>query len=284
VGAKKWEEVAQRSFGRGFRPLSLYAQPFHLSALLKGGRESDLVVYIEGDGRAIRHGQAAADPTPRDAQSLELALQDPAPAVLYLARIGQYQPLDAIPANEVYWTNKRLSEEVVEAANTAIAKVKEMVGATRIHLVGFSGGGGLVVLLAERRPDVASLVTVAGLLDTDFWVQSRQWQPLTGSLNPIKNTWIIAHIPQIHFFGLNDQIIPPELSYRFAQSAKFAKIERLGQDTDHYSGWTKKWPELLTNYVLPLRNPDLSTRPSPPTPTQTSSQTFSLPIPHPKRP
>jgi pimeloyl-ACP methyl ester carboxylesterase len=262
-GAKLWEKAAQRSVGHGFRPLSLYAQPFHLSALLKGGQNSELVVYLEGDGRSIVHGQPASDPTPRDAQSLELALLDPAPAVLYLARIGQFQPLGSTPVSSEYWTDKRLSEEAVMAANVAIERVKAMVGAQKIHLVGYSGGGGLAILIAERRSDVATIVTVAGLLDIDTWVRNKNWRPLVGSLNPIKNTWMIAHIPQIHVYGLDDQIIPPELSYKFANSAKFAKLTRVSQDTDHYSGWTKKWPDLLNKYILPLRRDELPTEATP---------------------
>ncbi|MDR2142073.1 MAG: alpha/beta hydrolase [Deltaproteobacteria bacterium] len=254
TGAQRWERETQRSWAKGFRPLSLYAPTFHLSALLKGEKNSDLVVYIEGDGRAIIHGQPASDPTPRDAQSLELALLDPAPVVMYLARIGQFQTADATKANEIYWSDKRLSEEAVTAANTAVNQVKELVGATRLHLVGYSGGGGLATLMAERRLDVASLVTVAGLLDTDFWVQNRGWRPLTGSLNPIKQARALIFVPQIHIYGTKDQIIDPQLSARFLQAARFENITRLAQDTDHYSGWTKRWPEILTNYAIPLRN------------------------------
>ncbi|MDR1871630.1 MAG: alpha/beta hydrolase [Deltaproteobacteria bacterium] len=253
VGAKRWEAEVQRGWGRGFRPLTLSTPPFHLAALLKGSQSEELVVYIEGDGRAIIHGQPASDPTPRDSQSLDLALLDPAPTVLYLARIGQFQPLDAVKENSIYWTDKRLSEEAVVAANAAIEQVKLMVKATKLHLIGYSGGGGIAALVAERRLDVASLVTVAGLLDTDFWTRNRGWRPLNGSLNPIKNAWAVAFIPQLHIYGTKDQVIDPMLSERFAKAAQFTNITRLPQDTDHYSGWTSRWGTLLHQYVIPLR-------------------------------
>lgn len=251
--AQRWADEVQRSYARGFRPLDLYAPPFHLSGLLKGQKNSDLVVYLEGDGRAIIHGQPSSDPTPREAQSLQLALLDPDPCVLYLARVGQFQPNYANRDNEAYWSDKRLSEEVVAAASSAIEQVKIMVGAARLHLIGYSGGGGLAVLVAERRLDVASIVTVAGLLDTDWWVQNRGWRPLDGSLNPIKEAWATSFVPQLHIFGQKDQIIPSEMSARFLRAAKFTKIDRLAQNNDHYSGWTKAWPDLLAKYVMPLR-------------------------------
>ncbi|MDR2423049.1 MAG: alpha/beta hydrolase [Deltaproteobacteria bacterium] len=253
TGARRWEAEVKRSIGRGFRPLSLSTPPFHLAALLKGDHCPELVVYVEGDGRAIVHGRPAADPTPRDSQSLELALKDPAPAVMYLARIGQYQPADAIKANEVYWSDKRLSEEAVAAASSAIDQAKSLIGASRLHLVGYSGGGGLAALLAERRLDVASLVTVAGLLDTDFWVRDRGWRPLAGSLNPAAQAWAISFVPQIHFYGSKDQIIGPNLSSRFEKATKFANFRRVVVKADHYSGWTENWPALLSEYVIPLR-------------------------------
>jgi pimeloyl-ACP methyl ester carboxylesterase len=177
---------------------------------------------------------------------------------LYLARIGQFQPLDAIKANEIYWTDKRLSEEAVNAAGEAIDQAKRLVKASKIHLIGYSGGGGLAALLAERRFDVASLVTVAGLLDTDYWVLNHGWRPLIGSLNPIKNAKNTAFIPQIHFYGSKDYIIDSSLSLRFEQASQFANFKRLSQDADHYSGWTPKWPSLLTQYVVPLRRPSFS--------------------------
>jgi pimeloyl-ACP methyl ester carboxylesterase len=191
-------------------------------------------------------------------------LLDPAPCVLYLARVGQFQPNYAGKDYEAYWSDKRLSEEVVEAANSAIEQVKLKVGANRIHLIGYSGGGGLAILVAQRRLDVASIVTVAGLLDTEWWVQDRGWRPLSGSLNPIKKAGATLFIPQLHIYGLKDQIIPPEISARFARAARFIRLERVGQNNDHYSGWTKDWPDLLTKYVIPLRQDNPDTPPAEP--------------------
>jgi pimeloyl-ACP methyl ester carboxylesterase len=186
--------------------------------------------------------------------TLDLAIQDPAPRVLYLARIGQFMPADATSGNKVFWSSGRLAPEAVDAANSAINQAKDKAGAEFIHLVGFSGGGGLAVLLAERREDVLSLVTVAGLLDTEWWVQSRNFKPMLRSLNPADRAEDIKEIPQVHFYGTKDNIIPPDMSRVFSSKAPFAKLARVGVPTAHDRGWTDKWKTLLEQYVLPLRS------------------------------
>jgi pimeloyl-ACP methyl ester carboxylesterase len=224
-----------------------------LAALLKGASGDDLVVYIEGDGRAVIRGRPSSDPTPRLAQSWELARLDPSPLVLYLARIGQFMPAYSGRRYQYYWTAGRLAPEAVEGASAAIDEAKKRVGAKRIHLVGFSGGGGLAVLVAGRRGDVASLVTVAGLLDTEWWIRDNGWLPLTGSLNPASAAKALASIPQIHYYGIDDNIITPAMSERFSAMARFASLKRVGLDLDHYYGWTDNWPRLLADQVIPLR-------------------------------
>ncbi|MDR2455060.1 MAG: alpha/beta hydrolase, partial [Deltaproteobacteria bacterium] len=237
-----WNREVGRGLAMGFRPCDLPAPPFRLAGLIKGDKGEDLVVYIEGDGRAVIRGKPSADPTPRLAQSWELARLDPSPLVLYLARIGQFMPAFSGARFQYYWTTGRLAPEVVAGASAAIDEIKRRVGAKRLHLVGFSGGGGLAVLLAGARTDVASLVTVAGLLDTDWWVKDNGWLPLTGSLNPAGAAGLLASIPQIHYYGLSDKVIVPAMSARFAAMAPFASLKRVGLELDHYSGWTDNWP------------------------------------------
>ncbi|MDR2352916.1 MAG: hypothetical protein LBF22_07080 [Deltaproteobacteria bacterium] len=249
-----WRGVINRSGPKGYIPVDLVSPPFHLAGLLKSGPSGGtLVIYLEGDGRAIIKGKPSSDPTPRKAQALDLALLDPAPSVLYLARIGQFMPAYATASYRDYWSDRRLAPEVVKAASDAIDQAKAMTGAESIHLLGYSGGGGLAVLLAESREDVLTLVTIAGLLDTEWWVSSRGYRPLTGSLNPADLTKNIQGMPQVHFFGLDDKIIPPEMSLVFSNKVVFSNLRRIGVDSDHYNAWTSNWKALLEKYILPLR-------------------------------
>lgn len=250
-----WNSLAERGSGYDFEPVAFNVPPFTLSGLLKGrpGSSAELAVYLEGDGRGVIRGQISQDPTPSKAMGFELAKSDPSAAVLYLARVGQFQPAQTGKKYQEYWSNKRLSEESVRAANQAIDQAKAQIGAQRIHLVGYSGGGGLAVLLAERRQDVASLTTVAGLLDINWWVREKNFQPLTGSLNPADQAARISHIPQVHFYGAEDSIIPPAMSAHFQTLAPFSSYKRVEVDTNHWRIWPELWPGLLSQHVLPVR-------------------------------
>ena len=251
-----WTSLSDRGAGLGFKPTSFQVPPFTLSGLIKGtpGASPDLVVYLEGDGRGVVRGRVTQDPTPSRAMGFELARSDSAPAVLYLARVGQFQPSQTGQKYQSYWANKRLSEESVSAASRAIDEAKNRLGAQRIHLIGYSGGGGLAILLAERRADVASLITVAGLLDTHWWVREKNYQPLEGSLNPADQVAAIAGVPQIHFYGLDDAIIPPQMSAHFQTLAPFHSFKRVEIDTNHWKAWPELWPGLMRQYVEPLRH------------------------------
>ncbi|MDR2350396.1 MAG: hypothetical protein LBF41_07245 [Deltaproteobacteria bacterium] len=249
-----WSRAVRKSSPSGFAPVNFSVEPFRLAGLLKKGEPAgELVVYLEGDGRAIVRGRPSSDPTPRFQQSLDLALLDPAPSILYLARVGQYVPEYAGTEYQTYWSEKRLSPEVVISSSKAIDAAKAMCGADFVHLVGYSGGGGLAVLLAESRSDVLSVVTVAGLLDTAWWTQNGGWKPLAGSLNPSDRVDLILRLPQIHFYGTEDNVIPPRLSQIYASKGNFADLTLIPVKTNHYEGWTEAWESILRNRVLPLR-------------------------------
>ncbi len=251
-----WKQLTERAARYGFEPQSFEVKPFVLSGLLRGrpGDSRELVVYLEGDGRGVVRGRVTDDPTPSRAMGFELARWDPAPLVLYLARVGQFQPSQTGQAYQPYWANKRLAEEAVSAASRAIDKAKADSGASQIHLVGYSGGGGLALLLAQRRSDVLSLVTVAGLLDTQWWVEEKKFQPLTGSLNPARQALLLTNLPQIHFYGRDDEIIPPQMSAHFETLAPFAQFSRVELPTNHWRAWPEIWPQLLEEHLVPLRS------------------------------
>lgn len=247
--------LAERGADYGFQAVNFTGPKFTLAGLIKGrsGTSDDLVVYLEGDGRGVVRGRVTADPTPSRAMGFELASSDPAPAVLYLARVGQFQPSQTGQKYQAYWSNKRLSEESVQAADRAVSEAKARLGAKRIHLVGYSGGGGLAILLAERRSDVVTLATVAGLLDTSWWVREKNFQPLEGSLNPADQAMVLAGLPQVHFYGSEDAIIPPRMSAHFKTLAPFTNFRRVEVGTNHWKGWPDMWPGLLRSYLMPLR-------------------------------
>lgn len=253
--AQVWDTLVLRADGDGFRSVIFKAHPFTLSGLVKGkfGDSSELVVYLEGDGRGVVRGRVTRDPTPRRAMGYELARLDPAASVLYLARVGQFQPSLTGSNYQAYWSNKRLAEESVASASQALDQAKAILGVKHLHLVGYSGGGGLALLLAERRKDVLTVTTVAGLLDTNWWVKEKNYLPLSGSLNPADKAYVLAPLPQVHFYGAHDTIISSEMSAHFSTLAKFTDFQRVEVNTNHWDNWPQLWSGFLGTYVIPLR-------------------------------
>lgn len=207
-----------------------------------------LTVYIEGDGFAWRtRSQPSTDPTPHKPIGLELASVDPAPNRLYLARPCQYTPMAANPrCAVVYWTSKRFAEEVVAAIDQAVSDYARQVPGQKINLVGYSGGGAIAVLIAARRHDVATLRTVAGNLDTAEVNRLHRVTPMPESLNPIDVASNIRNVPQIHYYGSDDQIVPGDIALRFANAVggrctQVREVVGMGHDSD----WVRVWSGLL---------------------------------------
>jgi pimeloyl-ACP methyl ester carboxylesterase len=123
-------------------------------------------------------------------------------------------------------------------------------------LVGYSGGGALAALLAERRGDVAGLVTVAADLDLDRWVRSLGLTPLRDSLDPATDAARLATTPQVHFIGGKDEVVDSDVLAAFLArqppSAPAKSITAPGEN--HYCCWDRAWPALA-------RRPELAAIP-----------------------
>lgn len=207
-----------------------------------------LTVYIEGDGLAFRsRSQPSDDPTPLNPVGLALAAADPAANVLYLARPCQFAHAADNPRCAVaYWTGKRFAEEVVQAMDQAVDHYARQVPGQPLHLVGYSGGGAIAALLAARRVDIASLRTVAGNLDVAEFNRLHRTTPMPESLNPIDQAARLRALPQIHFHGTADRVVPGVIAERFAQAvAGDCTHVRAVPGIGHGGDWAARWPGLL---------------------------------------
>jgi hypothetical protein len=222
---------------------------FVLTAFSRISRpDQPLRIYIEGDGQAwLSRTEPSLDPTPRKALGLALATVDDSPNVIYLARPCQFTPMQLNPRCEAaWWTNKRYAPEIIAALNKALNQLVARVPGQGIELVGYSGGGALAVLLAAQRTDVASIRTVAGNLDSEFVNRLHDVSAMPESVNPIDVAAQVASIPQIHFSGADDQVVPPAIAIRFtaatgARCARTLTVPRLAHESD----WQAQWPTLL---------------------------------------
>lgn len=173
-----------------------------------------LKVFIEGDGLAwVSATQPSLDPTPRNSTVLKWA-QKTAGNVAYMARPCQYVMNDKcdIP----FWTTARFSPETVDAMDGALKTLIKRYNLKKVELVGYSGGGAMAVLLAQRNQGkVSKLTTVAGVLNHADWTAYFGDSPLDGSINAAYALKEIAEIPQIHYAGGKDDVVPPALSEKW---------------------------------------------------------------------
>lgn len=222
---------------------------FKLATWQRSSQAHDSVnIYIEGDGRVRRtHRTIARDPTPHSTTMLQMAALDPAPQVVYLARPCQFSPDDLqTVCDSKYWTSARYSHEIVQSINEAISKIKQQTNAQSINLIGYSGGGTIAVLIAAKRNDIASIRTIAGNLDLQAMDQYHQTLPLTESLDPIAVAKQVQHIPQLHFVGAKDRIVPPHIATNFRNAANLKPEQIIIVDSvDHKHGWVENWLKLL---------------------------------------
>lgn len=229
-----------------FQPRRFDTTNFVLLGWERPGQGDTLCVYIEGDGLAwVRRNRPAMDPTPTNPVGLRLAMADATAApVLYLARPCQYtKDADRRGCSVELWTSDRFSERTVEAMDQAVTQAMRRRGATSVALHGFSGGGAMAALLAERRSDVVFLATIAGNLNPDLWTRLHGDSPLTGSLNPVDKAQATRAIPQLHVIGGMDTVIQPALLDSWEERTRGARITRIRvQEAGHEGPWEKLWP------------------------------------------
>jgi len=180
------------------------------------------------------------DPTPTEPFALKLALAQLEGEVVYLARPCQFNVTDRCA--QKYWTHARFSIEVVSEMNLAMDKIKAQFSVQEIQLVGYSGGGAIAALLAARRKDVSSLVTVAGNLDHAAWTRLHRISPLTESLNPADEAHLLRKIPQLHLVGSEDRNIQPVIARSFTQQGGITPSSiSIIEGYDHRCCWEDNW-------------------------------------------
>jgi len=206
-----------------------------------------LTIFLESDGIPWRGRTPNDDPTTRRPVALEMLMRSPAPAA-YITR-PCYNGARSDKCNVEIWTGARYSPAVVESMVATVREVQRRTGSQRVALVGYSGGGTLAVLIAERLENVASVTTVAANLDTDAWTGHHQYLRLSQSLNPAlsdaPHPW-----PELHLRGANDLVVPSATTESY-----FARYPQAQQRTiegfDHVCCWVRDWPTISVTPTPP---------------------------------
>lgn len=210
--------------------------------------KAPFVVYIEGDGFIVYGDSISNDPTPMNPMLLRLAAIDNRPNIIYIARPCQYSKNQNLGVcDSSYWTSKRMSEDSVEAIDEIIRKITRN---NPVDLVGFSGGGGIAVLVAARNHNVRSIITVAGNLDHVAFNKYHKTTPMTGSLNPIDYVGYVKNIPQLHLSGAQDRAVPPFIAENFQKAGGSRCIDReIFPGFTHSKGWESVWSSIISRDI-----------------------------------
>jgi len=110
------------------------------------------------------------------------------------------------------------------------ARTKQLV------LIGYSGGAQIAGLLAVRHPEqVRHVITIAGVLDHAAWTSYHGDDPLTDSLNLITWQSEFRKLPQTHYAGAKDTIVPPSLIQAVAADDTVVIVPRATHDSGYSS-------------------------------------------------
>lgn len=236
------------SRGTSLKPVVIETTDFNVQTLqpqsVTGTR---LRVYIEGDGHAwVTSRRPSDDPTPVNSMMANFALEDPASAV-YMARPCQF--VTSAKCSQAYWTDARFAVEIVRAQSEALDILKSRLGVRQFELVGYSGGAAMALLLAAQRADVLSVQTIAGNLDHSAWTATMKLAPLQRSLNPIDHAEILSRLPQRHYIGLHDRIMPRRVLQHYLGIVRPKCVSVVEVDANHYEGFLHTWMEMNSRLI-----------------------------------
>lgn len=214
----------------------------------------ELHIYIEGDGSPwLSEHAIASDPTPHNPLALKLMVQDAMPSI-YLGRPCYFGLMDSPHCLPPIWTHLRYSDQVVSSMQAALEKYLQNNPYQHLIFIGYSGGGVIAMLLAQRFSATSTLITIAANLDIDAWTQYHDFSALEGSINPATQPPLPQSIKQIHFAGLRDTNVPLAI-IKYVSSRQLNSSVRSMENYDHICCWEKNWPYLLKTINLVPTNP-----------------------------
>lgn len=203
-------------------------------------------VYIEGDGLAwINRNTLSSNPTPINPLSLKLMLKDKSKCKIYLARPCQYS--NSNRCEKKYWSSARFNSSIIDSYLELLDNIKKEYKNNSFEIIGYSGGGAIAAIVSAKRDDVSSLITVAGNLDIQKWVDIHHISPLYDSLNPKRYASDLENIPQYHYIGKNDRIIPYAVFESFKNNFKNQENihYKLFDNFTHSKGWVQNWDKII---------------------------------------
>ena len=205
-----------------FKSFIYQTKNFRIFSFYRGfNKENKYVsIYIEGDGRSwIDRDTISSDPTPTEPTALLLAKSNLSDDVIYLARPCQY--VTDHRCNDQVWTSQQFSYAVLKSYMEVLDVIKSQHDGIKFNLVGYSGGATIALMLAANRSDVNSIRTIAGNLNHNQLSVLTKTTPLYQSISSNDFIFKTKNVPQIHYYGSKDEIIPSQIYLNYLNS--FAK-------------------------------------------------------------
>jgi len=214
---------------------------FNIYSLEKIKDDKKLIIYIEGDGLSwIDRFTPSSNPTPINPFAFKMALIDEEANIIYLARPCQYEWSNG--CNKDIWTVSQYSSAVLNSYEEIINYLSKTY--EEIHLVGYSGGGGIAMYLGSiKNESIKSIRTIAGNINHNQLSQILEISRLKKSINFYSIEKKVKKIPQIHYYGLKDKIVPNQLQISYGErnlDNNCIQVKPVNQ-ASHNEGWENFW-------------------------------------------
>ncbi len=202
-----------------------------------------LRIYI--DGNAYTTGFIHKRPKMYADVAMQLALKDSFPSIAYLGRPCYF--IEQSVCKPVIWEEGKYAPEIIEEMKDVIQGWQKKYNLKEVEFVGYDGGAAIALTLATRLRNikVTRVITIAGILDTKTDAMYRDEDIFTDSVNPANETYLLSRIPQVHYVGGKDKVVPIIFTQNFVKKLPnpiSVQIKRLS-NADH-----ENWNEFKLDY------------------------------------
>jgi hypothetical protein len=207
-------------------------------------RGDHLRIYVDGDGEPwIRETRVAIDPTPANPVLLRL-MHDATHPAAYLGRPCYFGTATDQECAQRWWTFDRYGQVVVDSMCNAANRVSRELGAQTVGLVGYSGGGAIVVGMSACTEKLVAVSTIAGNLDPQAWAEHHGYSALN-DLVPLEPAATRQnHVDEAHWQCRDDRNIPPPITDGYF-AVRESAIRHIIDSCSHSTGWERHWPQII---------------------------------------
>jgi hypothetical protein len=207
-------------------------------------RGDHLRIYVDGDGEPwIRETRVAIDPTPANPVLLRL-MHDATHPAAYLGRPCYFGTATDQECAQRWWTFDRYGQVVVDSMCNAANRVSRELGAQTVGLVGYSGGGAIVVGMSACTEKLVAVSTIAGNLDPQAWAEHHGYSALN-DLAPLEPAATGQyHVDEAHWQCRDDRNIPPPITDGYF-AVRESAIRHIIDSCSHSTGWERHWPQII---------------------------------------